>query len=364
MTPSKSFFQNPETVTMGVLIVQFFVIFLLMMPVHHPLIIFIFIFTIFSILLRWRIELKPIFLLIDTAIVMLLAYFYPVTSLCLTVFAFYFTFKNQWAYVGLFVFYGLFLSNSQYWLLLLLSSLLGIVLYYWSKEHHSRNEETDRLRKRIYELEHVQSQLLADYQDTEKISRLTERQKIAEHLHDNLGHELTGAHLSLKAYKTLMKQEKGEQAEKLLEKIEEKIHSSLAQLKETVKHIEPVQEIGFQDLTKMIEEFHYPIQFRHSGPIRNIQPFMWQLLLMSTKEALTNITKHARPKNIRINLEVTPYIVRMTIENDGIHDTNKRIGGNGIRYMRSRLEAIHGSLTIQRKDTFKLMITIPFDESR
>lgn len=362
MTPSKSFIPSPGTVTLGVITVQFLIIFLLMMPVNHPLIIFTILFTVFSILLRWRIDLKIEYLLIDTAIVMVLAYYYQGVSLCLSVFAFYYSYKNHWWYLSLFVIYGLFIDNVLYWLLLVLSSLFGMILYYWSKEHHCRNEEMDRLRKRIYDLEFVQAQLITDYQNTEKITRLMERQKIAEHLHDNLGHELTGAQLSLRAYKTLMRIEKMEQAEKLLEKVEEKLNSSLEQLKATVQHIEPIQEFGFQNLRKMIEEYHFPIQFQQTGPVQHIKPYMWQLILMSTKEALTNITKHAKPKWIRFNLQITPFIVRLEIENDGIRNARSGTRGNGIRYMRSRLEAVNGSLTVQMEQTFKLVMIIPFEK--
>ena len=136
--------------------------------------------------------------------------------------------------MGLSVFiyiFGLLEKDTAYYILLLQAGLFGFVLYHWSKDEQYLNEKNDRLRKKIYDLELVQSHLLSDYHDTEKIARLTERQKIAEHLHDNLGHELTGAHLSLKAYKTLLTQNKQKQAKMLLEKVEEKLTSSLEQLK-------------------------------------------------------------------------------------------------------------------------------------
>lgn len=82
---------------------------------------------------------------------------------------------------------------------------------------------------------------------------------------------------------------------------------------------------------------------------------------MSVKEALTNITKHALPKMINVSLEVTEYIVRIIVENDGVIDKNGKMDGNGLRYMRNRLEAVNGSLSIQKKDTFKLIITIPIE---
>lgn len=210
-------------------------------------------------------------------------------------------------------------------------------------------------------MELIQSRLLSDYQDTETISRLTERQRIAEILHDNLGHELTAAHLSLKAYRALMDTKQFEKADITLRKSEKRLENALHQLKNSVKSIEPNIEIGLNDIVNLCNTYIYPVDFKHKGDISKLKPYIWQLTLMSIKEALTNITKHARPKTVNISLEVTEYIVRITIENDGIIDSSGKREGNGLRYMRNRLEAVNGSLSIQKQDIFKLIVIIPIE---
>ena len=82
---------------------------------------------------------------------------------------------------------------------------------------------------------------------------------------------------------------------------------------------------------------------------------------MSVKEALTNITKHAAPHEITVNLTITDNIVKLVIENDGIISKDNKDTGNGLRYMRSRLEAINGSLSIQKEHSFKLIIILPYE---
>src|SRR5690606_2525439 len=110
---------------------------------------------------------------------------------------------------------------------------------HWEKDITSNKELIDSLRQRIYNLELIQSQLLTDYQDTERLSRLAERQRIAEILHDSLGHELTAAHLSLKAYKALLGTNRIDQANMTLSKAEQRLENALHQLKDSVKYIEP-----------------------------------------------------------------------------------------------------------------------------
>lgn len=355
---------NPQVSYMFILIIQFIILLNMIIPVFDSMVFLLFLLTVFSMVLRWRIKLNPKYMLIDEVIIIIISLFYPPAYLCLFIFAYYFAYKNKIVYMTPLVVIGIILNNSTFYLLLLQAILFGIILYQWTKDNAYNKELTDSLRRQIYELELVQSQLLSDYKDTERMSRLAERQRIAEILHDSLGHELTATHLSLKAYKTLLENNKQHQAQKTLLKIEQRLEYSLKQLKDSIKYIEPNLDISFNDLTHLVEDFMYPINFTHRGNVLKLKPYIWQFILMSTKEALTNIIKHAQPKNVNISLDVTDYIVRLAIENDGMKIGNGRIRGNGLRYMRSRLEAINGSLSIQKRDTFKLIITIPIENGR
>lgn len=359
---AKKSLSNPQAFYIFIMLIQFVILLGMMIPVFKPMVFLLFLFVVFSMALRLRFNLKPIYMLIDEAIIILVSIFYPPSYLCLGLFGLYFAYKNKLLYLSPLILIGFLLNDRNYYLFLVQAIFFGIILYQWTKDNIINIEITDQLRRRIYELEFVQSRLLSDFQDTERISRLTERQRIAEILHDSLGHELTAAHLSLKAYKTLLEINKPYQAQKTLNKIEEKIEYSLAQLKDSVKYIEPIFETGFHDLTYLIENYIYPINFTHNGPITKLKSYIWQLILMSAKEALTNITKHATPEKINIYLEVTDYIVRLIIENDGINSAEKNMSGSGIRYMRNRLEAINGSLSVQIQDTYKLIIIIPIKD--
>jgi signal transduction histidine kinase len=51
----------------------------------------------------------------------------------------------------------------------------------------------------------------------------------------------------------------------------------------------------------------------------------------------------------------------MSVENDGVTPEHGNTGGgNGLRYMRRRIEAVNGSLTIQKTSgRFKIIVLIP-----
>lgn len=361
MSTNKPLNINQQGLYIFILIIQFIILISIAIPVINPMVFLVLIFILFSMVLRLRFQLKAAYMLIDIAIIALISILYPNAIFYLYIYAYYFAYKNRLIYTIPLIFIGFLLNYGLYYILLIQAIMFGALLYLLAKENASNKEQEDNLRRHIYELELDRVHLLSDYQDTERISRLSERQRIAEILHDSLGHELTAAHLSLKAYKTLLENNKTEHASKALDKVEDKLVYSLEQLKSSVKNIEPRFETGLNDLKYLINNFAYPIDFNHSGNHLRLKPYIWQLILMSVKEALTNISKHARPKNITIDLTVTDYILKLVIENDGVINYDYNDTGNGLRYMRSRLEAINGSLSIQKEDKFRLIIIIPYE---
>ncbi len=355
----KPFVLNPQVLYLYILILQ--CIISLLVSEFNTTVFLLFMVSFFSLLLRWRIPLKPSYMLIDLLIFIIISSQYSPATLFLFLYAYYFSYKNKFLYIIPIIITGL-MSTEEivYYVLLAQAVLFGTILYYWEKDNRVNKNINDNLRLRIYELESIQAQLLSDYQDTERISRLTERHKIAEILHDNLGHELTAAHLSLKAYKTLLSSNQLQPALLQLNKTEQRLENALSQLKDTVKTIEPVNDLGLTNLRQLLYNYIYPIEFRLSGDTLKLKPYLWQLIMMSVKEALTNIIKHANPKTVNVNLEITDYIVRLIIENDGIKGNSVR-QGHGLRYMRNRLEAVNGSLSIQSDKMFKLIIIIPLN---
>lgn len=361
MSTKKPLNINQQGLYIFIMLIQFIILISIAIPVTNPMVFLAILFILFSIVLRIRFIVKPAYMFIDIGIIILISILYPSAIITLYIYAYYFAYNNKFIYTLPLILIGFLLNTPSYYILLIQAIMFGSLLNLWAKENTYNKELQDSLRRQIYELELDRVHLLSDYQDTERISRLSERQRIAEILHDNLGHELTAAHLSLKAYKTLLDNDKLIQAEKVLENVEVKIEYSLEQLKRSIKNIEPSFETGLNDLKYLIDNYGYPIDFIHSGNPLRLKPYIWQLILMSVKEALTNITKHAAPHEITVNLTITDNIVKLVIENDGIISKDNKDTGNGLRYMRSRLEAINGSLSIQKEHSFKLIIILPYE---
>lgn len=341
---------------------QLLILLVLLVPEFDVLVFLLFLLTSFSLVLRWRIEIKPIYMLIDQFVLIIVSLFYTQAIMYFFLLAYYFAYKNKLLYViPSFIVGAINSYNEIFYLLFIIAILFGIILYLWEKESNTNKELSDNLRERIYELEQTQYLLLMDNQDTEKVSRLSERQRMAEILHDNLGHELTAAHLSLKASNTLLNQDHLEKAKITLKNSEKRLDNALHQLKSTVSSLEPINEFGYEQLKSLIDNYMYPINFKQHGDVSKLKPYIWQLINVSFKEAFTNIIKHANPNFINVELDVTDNIVRVIIENDGINKTGDT-DGHGLRYMRNRIEAVGGSLSVQKTKTFKVIIIIPLND--
>jgi len=97
------------------------------------------------------------------------------------------------------------------------------------------------------------------------------------------------------------------------------------------------------------------------GDTRHVPVFVWNVLESCLNEALTNIGKHANPRNIIVEVDVTSHIIRLCIENDGGYYTgeSKKGIGTGLRNLRHRLVATGGSLAVAHGKTFRLVCVVP-----
>jgi signal transduction histidine kinase len=93
-----------------------------------------------------------------------------------------------------------------------------------------------------------------------------------------------------------------------------------------------------------------------------IPPQVRQNLLFLIKEALTNIAKHARAKEVDLKARDLPEHWQFTIADDGIgFDPSRKTSGNGLRSMQVRAGSMGGSVTVCSSpgNGTKLVIMVP-----
>jgi signal transduction histidine kinase len=318
----------------------------------------VFLLVLFSLLLRWRFALNPRFFLIDAAVLVVVSYFQQDAVLLLGLYIFSFASRMQLVALTPFLAYAQIKLPLPLALFPVLGLLLGLIMALWRKESDTVRQEADELRLKVHRLQE-EEHLLLDYQDAQQLSRLEERNHIARILHDSLGHELTAAHLTLKALGSLLQRNEVEKALDSQAKALVRLENSLDQLKLAVRQLQRDDDTANQRFRQLFEQFNYPVDLHQSGDIEVLDPAVQQVLYSAVKEALTNIAKHAKPAMVRAQLAITGTTTRLVLENDGLFDQKNDETGNGLRYMRRRVEALGGSVAIQRDETFRLLITLP-----
>ena len=353
---------SPDRVYAIVLCLQFLGLLALIIPHRDGKLLLAYLVVLFSMILRSRVPIAPRFMLIDCSLFCTASVVDPTFASFLFVFILYFSYHNTLLFAAIPVGLSLFFLDGAHWILPIQALLSGVILHLWKRESFSLLEEADTLRQELYRSAQTELKLLSDYHDTDRLSQLKERHRLAEQLHDNLGHELTAAHLSVKSVGALLDIDEISRARTAQKKAEERLHAALQQLKTAVSRIEPDSDPDIRTITALFDRFIYPVTLTQKGDPSNIQPYHIQLMHAAVKEALTNIAKHSVPRRVDAVLEFTGSIMKTRIENDGIKASTTERPGNGLRYMRNRIEAVRGSLTTTTVgQIFRIIIILPIE---
>lgn len=256
----------------------------------------------------------------------------------------------------------LLLCLGQY---LALSIFVISELFYraWEAEHRRGLKLRDDQAGKFYELEQLQRELLAATAQIERMTAVSERARIAAEIHDNAGHEIIGAYMSLQTVRELLSDADAE-ALALYDMALGRLDSGVHKIREAVHNLSPVTALGVKSLRETCGRFPVcEVQFNAYGNLAAVPMYCWNLLDACLNEALTNIVRHADAKQVKVDLDATPRIIRLCIENDGARSKIKE-AGIGLRNLRHRAAAVGGSLSVDAGETFRVICVIPLGESK
>jgi len=254
----------------------------------------------------------------------------------------------------------------------LVVGLCGAFLGLWDKEREQGYKWRDKEAERYYELEALQNDLLIATSRIEQMTVVSERARIAREIHDNAGHEIVAAFISLQATREIIENPDDlPRALRLYDAALGRLDAGMNKIREAVHNLAPITTIGVDTLRAKCEaspinkSLSAGVEFNVFGDTINVPLHLWSVLDACLNEALTNVSRHAKPKSVRVNLDVTQHLVRLYIENDGVikdaYSTTQSTvrHGKGLRNLRHRMTAVGGSLVIDSKDKFKVVCIIP-----
>lgn len=263
---------------------------------------------------------------------------------------------------------GFYLEDpAGFWVLMLLVSITGFASYGIStllEKEQGLQQSFDEERRLRYQLEKQKMDLIRSNRKVQALTEVSERNRIAGEIHDNVGHEIAGVLMQLEVGEKLMERDR-EASKKAIIQGRNRLAETLVLLRNTVHNLRPKENTGLQYLKEIVESFEYGhIHFEHSGDFNSLSSLHYDVLGSNLKEALTNIQKYSRGKNILIKIEVMEKLVRLFIKDDGIGCKAPSFSrGMGLKGMKERAENMGGNLSVDGKEGFLVVTILPIEKN-
>ena len=184
-----------------------------------------------------------------------------------------------------------------------------------------------------------QSALIAE------LSADAERQRVAQQIHDGIGHYLSSAIVQLE----VAMQARGEQprpADANVTRARELVADGMAEVRNAVvalrKHSPSSFEAALEELVDASEEAGIAVRRTTEGQARRLRPDVAWALYSTLQEALTNVRKHAQARQVDVVLDYAGDGVGLTVTDDGIGCRNIE-PGSGLAGIEDRAAELGGT---------------------
>ncbi len=250
--------------------------------------------------------------------------------------------------------------------LTLLVLSLGLWWFAWrrSQEAHAQLQERSRSELKVQELLQHKSDLLQRLYTAKEDERLA----LARELHDDMGQTSTAIRTEVAVLQRIGRlhpeadesvKRIGESAQHLSQMTRQMLHRLRPPALDSMGLEQALMTLcdNWQQNTQTVCEFKIP-----TLP-EGLNDYACVTVYRIVQEALTNVTRHAHAKHVRVQLTLDSKGLNLNIEDDGrgMADTQAVHPGFGLLGMQERVASVAGSLSISSKlgQGLRLAIQIP-----
>ena len=247
---------------------------------------------------------------------------------------------------------------------------LSIILSIYTEKQDILQKQYRRLRDDSEEknalLSSKNSELLQARDVEIHNAQLSERNRIAREIHDNVGHTLSRAILQMGALLAIHKEEP---VHGQLEEVRQTLDSAMNNIRSSVHdlHDDSIDvKVSIAQMAQPLKEnFNLNMEIDISD---NMPRPVKYAIIGITKEGISNIIKHSSNSDVIISLNEHPSMYQLIIHdyNSSGSETNNEVKndvkneiGMGLENIRSRVESVNGTLTISEENGFRIFVTIP-----
>jgi signal transduction histidine kinase len=248
----------------------------------------------------------------------------------------------------------------------LMVSLFTLVAYYFILVSENKIKlltiKNDKLEEKNYRLLINLNNQMEYKNQIIYTSQLQERNKIAQEIHDKLGHSISGSLMQLEAAKLIMDKDSN-QSKAIIQNTINVLRDGMESIRLTLKNIKPqTEQLGINKIKLLVDEFNNRDKINaslyYSKNLDRISYIEWKIVYDNIKEAFTNIIKYSEAKNVKVNVEVLNTLLKVEVKDDGI-GCIKITKGLGLSGIEERTMNLNGKVVIDGSNGFSVIILLP-----
>ena len=255
-----------------------------------------------------------------------------------------------------------FLKDPGILLFLVPALIAGVFLGNKARRIHDMSRMIIRMRDDSTEikisLENKNRELSQDKLNEVRIATLSERNRIAREIHDNVGHILSRTILQLGAVMTVNKNEKV--YEQLLP-IKDSLDLAMNSVRESVHDLHK-ESFDMEQAARAVLDTLSGYEVKLSCDFsQNVDKEIKYAFITILKEAVTNITKYCNGDKVTVVITEINEHYQMLIKDNGTV-SGDRFGvsaGIGISNMEQRVKSFNGIISVSSTKGFRIFISIP-----
>jgi signal transduction histidine kinase len=236
------------------------------------------------------------------------------------------------------------------------------VIYLIKRINYERNQVIDLNQKLVK----TNSKLSKSLIEIEKLTITKERNRVAQEIHDSLGHSITGLIMHLD-YLEKINNKKPEENETVIKKCQDLSRNAMKDLRKAVFALKENDEMNslhesIEELIKNLENESINIIYKKQGIIEKLPPEIKFITYRIVQEVITNSIKHGKANEIVLELINDKKTNNFYImESDNGIGSDRILVGNGIKGIEDRIRVFNGEVSIKTKKNmgFNINISIP-----
>lgn len=238
---------------------------------------------------------------------------------------------------------------------------ISFFIYFNEKRLVQLIDTRDALMEQVSRLNKLLEGLKQENKQMAYITKVTERNKLAQQLHDKIGHLLAGNVMQLEAIKIILTRDE-EKGLELLDQVTSSLRGGMDDIRFTLKDLKPgLGESGLSQIKKSLQHFKEKTgiipKFIYEGDLESIDLEKWHVIHENLKETITNFIKYSKGNYFSVSIEVMNKLIKVSFKDNGRIDgpISKGLGLMGIE---ERTLSIDGKLIINIEEGFETIMLI------